>query len=156
SDLVPELDKLQRMLQGEQPVAALDYVRTLDAKYPGRACLQSMRVSLETAIGDPAAADSTLAAFLAQHPTNPVALAEKALQAATQADPLSGVNWLQQAIEACGTEMPARVYDAIGALALGLLSAGHVAPARAHLQLQLGLSQGRDERAVTTLLQLEG
>ncbi len=48
------------------------------------------------------------------------------------------------------------MYDAIGGLALVLLSAGHMVPARAHLQLQLGLSQGRDERAVSTLLQLEG
>jgi hypothetical protein len=154
-DLVQELDKLQRMLEGDQPVACLDYVRKLDEKYPGRACLQSMRVSLETAVGDPAA-DSTLASFLGKHPGNSVALAEKALQVATQGDPLSGIDWLQQAIEACGQEMPARVYDAIGALALVLLSAGHVAPARAHLQLQLGLSQARDERAVSTLLQLEG
>ncbi len=155
SDLVQELDKVQRMLEGEQPQACLDYVRKLDEKYPGRACLQSMRVSLETALGDPAA-DSTLAAFLKQHPGNPVALAEKALQSATQGDPLSGINWLQQSIEACGSEMPARVYDAIGGLALVLLSAGHMVPARAHLQLQLGLSQGRDEQAVSTLLQLEG
>jgi hypothetical protein len=154
-DLVQELDKLQRMLEGDQPTASLDYVRKLDEKYPGRACLQSMRVSLETAIGDPAAADSTLASFLKEHPDNSVALAEKALHAATQGDPISGIDWLQQAIEACGQEMPARVYDAIGALALVLLSAGHVAPARAHLQLQMGLSQGRDERAVSTLLQLE-
>ncbi len=143
------------MLEGEQPLACLDYVRKLDEKYPGRACLQSMRVSLETALSD-SAADSTLAAFLKQHPGNPIALAEKALQVATQGDPLAGIDWLQQAIEACGMEMPARVYDAIGGLALILLSAGHMVRARAHLQLQLGLSQGRDERAVSTLLQLEG
>jgi hypothetical protein len=156
ADLVQQLDKLQRMLEGDQPVACLDYVRKLDEKYPGRACLQSMRISLETAVGDPAAAETTLASFLKQHPDNCVALAEKALQTASQGDPLAGIIWLQQAIEACGSEMPARVYDAIGALALVLLSAGHVVPARAHLQLQLGLSQGRDQRAVSTLLQLEG
>ncbi|HEY2826613.1 MAG TPA: hypothetical protein VGJ04_03350, partial [Pirellulales bacterium] len=154
-DLVQELDKLQRMLEGEQAIGALDHVRKLDEKYPGRACLESMRVSLETAMGD-SAADATLASFLKQHPTNCVALSEKALQVATHGDPLAGIDWLQQAIEACGSEMPARVYDAIGALAMVLLSAGHVVPARAHMQLQLGLSQGRDERAVSTLLQLEG
>ena len=114
-DLVQELDKLQRMLEGDQPTACLDFVRKLDEKYPGRACLQSMRVSLETAVGDPALADSTLASFLKQHPDNSVALAEKALQVATQGDPLAGIDWLQKSIEACGQEMPARVYDAIGA-----------------------------------------
>src|SRR5262249_50871293 len=88
-------------------------------------------------------------------PDNSVALAEKALYQATQGDPLGGVDWLQRAIEACGQEMPARVYDAIGALGLVLLSAGHVVPARAHLQLQLGIGQGKDQRAVSTLLQVE-
>ncbi|HZZ30200.1 MAG TPA: tetratricopeptide repeat protein [Pirellulales bacterium] len=156
SDLVQELDKLQRMLEGEQASACLDAVRKLDEKYPGRACLQSMRVQLETALGDAAAAESTLAAFLKQHPENPIARSEKALHTAAQGDPLGAIIWLQQAIEACGTEMPSQVYDAIGALALVLLQGGHVVPARAHLQLQLGLSQGRDERAVSTLLQLEG
>ncbi|HTQ40534.1 MAG TPA: hypothetical protein VMJ32_16025 [Pirellulales bacterium] len=155
-DLVQELDKLQRMLEGNQPIACLDAVRKLDEKFPGRACLQSMRVSLETAAGDAAAAEVTLASFLKQHPENPVALAEQSLHAASQGDPLAGIAWLQRSIEACGTEMPAQVYDAIGALALVLLSAGHVVPARAHLQLQLGLSQARDERAVSALLQLEG
>jgi hypothetical protein len=156
ADLVPELDKLQRMLEGEQPSACLDTVRKLDEKYPGRACLQSMRLSLENALGEKAAAEATLAAFIKQHPDNSVALAESALQQASQADPLAGILTLQRAIEACGTEMPAQVYDAIGALALVLLSAGHVVPARAHLQLQLGLTQARDERAVSALLQLEG
>jgi hypothetical protein len=155
SDLVQDLDKVQGMLEGEQPAACLEYVRKLDEKHPGRACLQSMRVALETAIGDPGA-DATLASFLKQHPDNSIALAEKALQLATQGDPIGGIDWLQQAIEACGVEMPARVYDSIGALALALLSTGHFVPARAHLQLQLGLSQGRDERAISTLLQLEG
>ena len=79
SDLVMELDKVQRMLDGEQMVACLDYVRKLDEKFPGRACLQSIRVSLEDSVGDPEAAETTLAAFLKQNPDNAVALSEKAL-----------------------------------------------------------------------------
>ncbi len=156
SDLVQELDKVQRMLEGEQPTGCLDYVRKLDEKYPGRACLQSMRVSLENLVGDHAAAEATLANFLKQHPDNAVALAEKAVAVASGGDAQAGIVWLQQAIETCGQEMPARVYDAIGSLALVLLSAGHVVPARAHLQLQLGIAQGRDERALSALLQVEG
>ncbi len=156
ADLVQELDKVQRMLEGEQPTACLDYVRKLDEKYPGRACLQSMRVSLENLVGDHSAADATLAAFLKQHPDNPVAVAEKALAVASNGDAPGGIVWLQQAIEICGQEMPSRVYDAIGQLALVLLSAGHMVPARAHLQLQLGIAQGRDERALSALLQIEG
>ena len=155
ADLVQELDKVQRMLEGEQPLACLEHVRKLDEQYPGRACLQSIRLSLENAVGDHAAAEATLNKFLTQHPSNPVALAEKALFVAGHEDPLKGIDWLQQAIEACGQEMPVRVYDAVGILALMLLSARHIAPAQAHLQLQLGISQAKDERAMSALLQLE-
>src|SRR5437868_14937766 len=94
ADLVQELDKVQRMLEGEQPTACLDYVRKLDDKYPGRACLQSMRVSLENLVGDHVAADATLAAFLKQHPENAVALAEKALAVASGGDAPAGIVWM--------------------------------------------------------------
>jgi tetratricopeptide (TPR) repeat protein len=154
-DLVQELDKVQRMLEGDQPAACLDYLRKLDEKYPGRACLQSMRVPLEDTVGDREAAEATLAAFLKDHPDSAVALAEKALQLAGSGEPLGGIAWLQRAIVACSQEMPSQVYGAIGQLALALLSAGEFVPAYAHLQLQVGFSQGRDERAVAALLQVE-
>ncbi len=115
TDLQQELDKVERMLEGEQSKACLDYVRKLDEKYTGRACLQSIRISLENAMGDHAAAHATLATFLKQHPDNPVALAEQALDLAAHGDPLGGILWLQQALEICREEMPARVYDAVGA-----------------------------------------
>lgn len=154
-DLVQELDKVQRMLEGDQPTACLDYLRKLDEKYPGRACLQSMRVPLEATVGDHNAAEATLAAFLKDHPESAVALAEKALQLASGGEPIAGIVWLQRAIAACGQEMPSQVYDAIGELAVALLTAGEFVPAYAHLQLQVGFSQGRDERAIGALLQVE-
>ena len=76
TDLQQELDKVERMLEGEQSKACLDYVRKLDEKYTGRACLQSIRVSLENAVGDRGAAEKTVAAFLAKYPDNPVAVAD--------------------------------------------------------------------------------
>ena len=101
TDLQQELDKVERMLEGEQSKACLDYVRKLDEKYAGRACLQSIRISLENAVGDHEAAHGTLSAFLKQHPDNPVALAEQAIDQAAHGDPLAGIPWLQKALEVC-------------------------------------------------------
>ena len=84
------------MLEGEQPTACLDYVRKLDEKHPGRACLQSMRVSLENLVGDHAAADATLAAFLKQHPDNPVAWPRRRCHIAAAGDPWRASIWLQK------------------------------------------------------------
>src|SRR5690348_15944825 len=133
ADLTQELDKVTKLLEGEQPAACLDYVRKLDEKYPGRACLQSIRTNLENAVGDEAAANKSAESFLTSHPGNPVALALKAVQAAHD-DPVAGIPWLQKAFEASGQEMPVQVYYAAGALAMALLTAGHYLPARAHLQ----------------------
>jgi hypothetical protein len=154
ADLVQELDKVTRLLEAEQPSACLDYVRTLDEKHPGRACLQSIRANLENAVGDEAAASKSVTSFLEQHPTNPVALALKALQVA-QEDVLGGITWLQKALEASNQEMPVQLYDATGALAMALLAAGHFLPARALLQFQVGVTQAKDERALNALLQFE-
>jgi hypothetical protein len=154
ADLTQELDKVTKLLEGEQPTACLDYVRKLDEKHPGRACLQSIRTNLENAVGDEAAATKSAESFLTSHPSNPVALALKAVQAAHN-DPVAGISWLQKAFEASGQEMPVQVYDAAGALAMALLTAGHYLPARAHLQFQVGVTQAKDERALNALLQFE-
>jgi len=34
SDLVSELDKIQRMIEGDQRVACLDYITKLEGKHP--------------------------------------------------------------------------------------------------------------------------
>jgi hypothetical protein len=154
SDLGQELEKVTKLLEGEQPSACLDYVRKLDEKFPGRACLQSIRCNLENAVGDEVGAAKAVDSFLASHSSNPVALALKALQVA-QEDVLAGIPWLQRAFEASSQEMPVQVYDATGALAAALLAEGHYLPARAHLQFQVGITQARDERALTSLLQFE-
>ncbi len=155
SDIVPELDKVTRLLEGEQPTACLDYVRKLDEKYPGRACLQSIRVNLENAVGDREFAKSTLASLLEHQADNPVALSQKALEAA-QDNPLAGIAWLQKAFEASKSEMPVQVYDAAGILGMALLAEEHYLPARALFQFQVGVTQAKDERALNALLQFEG
>ena len=47
SDLTAELDKIQRMLDGEQRAACLEYIDTLEAKFPERACLLSIKAMLQ-------------------------------------------------------------------------------------------------------------
>jgi hypothetical protein len=44
-DLVGELDKIERMVEGEQFVACLDHVTKLDEKQPGRPCLLSWKLT---------------------------------------------------------------------------------------------------------------
>ncbi len=84
TDLTADLDKLSRMISGEQREAALDLVDKLDAKYPDRACLLSTKAMLESELGQPEKAAATVARFREKHPDNPVALAETAILQARQ------------------------------------------------------------------------
>jgi tetratricopeptide (TPR) repeat protein len=155
SDLVGELEKVERMIEGEQFVSCRDHIAKLDEKYPGRACLLSWKLLLEQMTGDREAATRTLAAFILQNPENPIALAETALERVQEGDVGTGIGFLQSAIEASGDQLSERVYAAIGAMGELLLMAQQVLPARAHLMLQIGMSGGSDQRPLEILMRLE-
>ncbi|HJS07403.1 MAG TPA: hypothetical protein VJ809_07065 [Pirellulales bacterium] len=155
SDLVGELDKIDRMIEGEQFVACRDHVAKLDEKTPGRPCLLSWKLLLEQMAGDREQATRTLTAFVAQHPNNPIALAETALARVQEGDVRVGIGFLQSAIEASGDQLHERVYAAIGAMGEILVVGQQFLPARAHLMLQLAMSGGKDERPLEVLMRLE-
>jgi tetratricopeptide (TPR) repeat protein len=155
SDLVGELDKIDRMIEGEQFVACRDHVAKLDEKTPGRPCLLSWKLLLEQMAGDRDQATRTLTAFVAQHPNNPIALAETALARVQEGDVRVGIGFLQSAIEASGEQLHERVYAAIGAMGEILVISQQFLPARAHLMLQLAMSGGKDERPLEVLMRLE-
>ncbi len=156
ADLVHDLDKLQRMVDGEQRIAALDYVTKLDAKYPGRACLLSARSLLETMLGKREEAAATVAAFREQSPDNPQALAHDALLHAGGERPVEAIRPLLLAIGASAEEMTKNVYDAIGMVAQALIDSGDFVPARALLTLQVNISQGTDQEALSRWLAFDG
>ena len=83
-DLVAELDKIEHMLDADQHAGCLDYIDSLENKYPDRACLLSVKALLEAQLGMEEKAQSTLARYTDKYPQNPVALAEKATLIADQ------------------------------------------------------------------------
>src|SRR4029079_6578136 len=97
SDLVGELDKIQRMLEGDQRADCLDHIERLEGKYPARACELASKAMLEAQLGQEAKAEATLATFSQKYPDNPVALAEKATLLATKEGSLAGIGPLQEA-----------------------------------------------------------
>src|SRR6188472_1988 len=65
SDLVGEIEKIHRMIEGEQPRAALRHVEQTLASHPGRASLLDLKTSLELSLGDLDAARETVTKFVA-------------------------------------------------------------------------------------------
>ena len=155
-DLFGELEQIQKMLDGEQRLACLEHVKQTEKKYPDRACLLAVKIMLEAALGNEDDARTTTDHFLKVHPSNPVALAERAIDLASQQKPVEAVSALQDAIAVLDKEIPTRVYDALGLVSQVLLASGMIVPARPHLIMQASLAGETDPRPLSLLLRLNG
>ena len=67
SDLVGEIEKIHRMIEGEQPRAALRHAEQTLATHPGRASLLDLKATLEMSLGDLDAARQTVKEFVAKN-----------------------------------------------------------------------------------------
>jgi tetratricopeptide (TPR) repeat protein len=79
SELVGDLEQLERLTEGQQYAAALAEVEKLSQRYPGRACLMAHRTRLQLATKKFAEAAAGSMAFLEACPDNPVALGQAAV-----------------------------------------------------------------------------
>ena len=153
-DLLAELEKIQRMLEGEQRAGCLDYIDTLETKFPERACLLSIKAMLEAQLGQEVKAEATLATFVSKFPDNPVALAEAATLKASKDGGTAAIEPLQEALEKCSDQIPPQVYDAIGLVARALVGDNQLIAARAHVVLQLGIGGTKDQQPMQLLMRL--
>ena len=154
SDLVAELEQIQRTLEGEQRLAALDRVRKSRAQHGDRACLLAIECLLEDDLEQTDKHAATLAVFAEKFPTNPVVLAETSLSLADAEGPQAGVVPLQRAIAAINEQIPGRVFEAIGILGRLLVGRGLIMSGRAHLLLELALSGGEAQTTLELLTRI--
>jgi hypothetical protein len=155
TEFVPELEKLQRMVEGDQRAAALELVDKLAEKYPDRACLLATKFALEADLGHTEQASAVAARFQEKHPDNPVALAALAVSVARDDAPRA-VRLLQEAIFKAGNQLPLQVYDALSVVGVALFGSGAIPAARAHWMLQFSFSGGKDEQVLRLIMQLQG
>ena len=154
SDLVGEIEKIHRMIEGEQPRAALRHVEQTLATHPGRASLLDLKATLELSLGDLDAARQTVKEFVAKNRDSPTAHACEAILLAEDDKPREAVDSLQRALAMVEREMPLRVFEALGAVGGALLEAGHILAAQAHLWLHAALAPKDDTRSREVLAAL--
>jgi hypothetical protein len=153
-DLVGEIEKIHRMIEGDQPRAALRHAEQTLAKYPRRASLLDLKATLELALGETDAARATIDEFLKAEPENPSGHACRAMLLATTEGGRSAVAALQRGLALVDREMPQRVFEAIGVVGRALLTEGHIVAAQAHLWFHVSLAPKDDPRALDLLLSL--
>ncbi len=145
-DFLGELQKIDRMVEGEQFHACLQTIDQLLKQEPGRnrECLLATKGLLLRVTGQAEAAKAHAGDFLAKHPDNEIALAESAILAAED-NARHALEMLQGALKAAGGTISPRTYEAMGVAAAGLLDEGYWLPGRALLQLQVAISDEHEE-----------
>jgi tetratricopeptide (TPR) repeat protein len=154
SDLVGEIERIHRMIEGEQPRAALRHVEQTLASHPGRASLLDLKASLELSLEQIDSARETVQEFVRLHPESPTAHACDALLLAETGDVRDSIASLQKALSLVERDMPLRVYEAMGAVGAALLESGHILAAQAHLWLHAALAPKEDTRSREVLAAL--
>lgn len=152
-DLAGDLQKIERMIDGDQHVACLKHLERLEEKNPDRACLLAAKTLVLRLLDRAEDAGAAAAKFLENHPDNPIALAESAMAAMLSGDGRGAVTAVSKAISASGDSIHGRVYEAIGVVAIGLAAEGQVLAPRALCLMQLALRRD-DQRAMEFLLRL--
>jgi hypothetical protein len=153
--LLGDLQKMQRMLEGEQFQACLRHVEQLDKTNPDQPCLLSIKTLLLRILNRFDEARDTAARFLEKHPDNPIALAESAILAAINEEGHQAMRLILRAVNVSLGGMHARVYQGMDAISRMLAADGHFMAARALATLQLNVRR-EDREAVEFLLQLNG
>ncbi|MCA9229743.1 MAG: SEC-C domain-containing protein [Planctomycetales bacterium] len=154
ADLATEIEKVQKMVDGEQPHAALRHVERLLEKQPQRESLLDLCIALQLALHEFDAAREQIDLFRRVHPRNPSAHAQAALLAAATATGTEAIGPLQDALELLEDDMPLRVLEAIGGVGQALLIEGELVAARGHLLLYATIAPEQDNRAVELLLRM--
>ena len=154
SDIVDHIETIQKMLDGEQRKACLDYVVNLEKTVPDRPFLLLVRSMLEIDLDRLDAAEKTVRRYRETHPDDAVAHSQTAVWQAARGEAAEAVGPLQEAIRLCGEKMPSRVYDAIGMVAAQLFAEGFVIAAKTHLMFQIIITNGEDRQAAAMLSQI--
>jgi hypothetical protein len=153
NDMLPELEKLDRMLEGQQFHAALQHIERLEPNYGDRACLLAIKSMVQRILDKTDEAQATATKFLEKHPHNPIALAESAILTAGADGGRAAIGLLQRAISASSQQLEARVYEAIRVVGAVLAAEGEFLPARALAMLQTALNR-EDSQAMELMVRL--
>ncbi|MFO0906539.1 MAG: hypothetical protein U0939_26275 [Pirellulales bacterium] len=138
NDILPELEKVFRAIEGDQRNSAIDQINKLMDFKGKRMSLLALKAELQLAKEDEQGATQTTNEFLQKDPSNPLALSLATLAAAQRLDVVAAVQKLNRALE---TSIERKVlhetlFQAIEGVASVMLGTGDVLGARAYFLLE--------------------
>ena len=133
-DFVSELEKIDRMIEGEQFIACIQHIDQHEQKGQYRACLMSIKSELLRVTSQIDGAGAYAADFIERFPQSSTAWSEAALLSAVSEGGQAGMSKLQRAIALCDGNIQSRVYEAAAVVANVLIQEGRWGAGRALLQ----------------------
>ena len=153
SELVGDLEQIDRLTEGQQYAAALAEVEKLTQRHPGKACLMAHRTRLQLATKKFAEAAAGSMAFLEACPDNPVALGQAAVTEALVGRMQEAMSLFDQArdkarataAETPATEVPRDLLRTAQTLVQAASQTGHPGCAQGIVEWLIDKSLGSEE-----------
>ena len=153
SELMGDLEQIDRLTDGQQYAAALAEVERLTERHPGRACLMAHRTRLQLATKKFAEAAAGSMAFLEACPDNPVAMGQAAVTEALVGRMQEAMSLFDQArdkaremaTETPGTEAPRDLLRTAQTLVQAAAQTGHPGCAQGIMEWLIDKSLGSEE-----------
>jgi tetratricopeptide (TPR) repeat protein len=154
-DIISDLERIHRMIDGEQRLAALEKIEKLLRQYPRRPALLCEKARVHIQLEQWAEAHESVATLLAEDQQSMTGLSLRSLLSIHDGDLGQAVQDVHAALRLANRIITASVYEAVFSLCLGFLSSGNALAARSYLMLLVSLSRGEDRRALALLLELD-
>ena len=150
-----DLDRIQRMIEGEQRLAAIEKIDALLKKHPEKTALLMLKAEVYFQLNEIEKVEPIIAQVLELEPSNPSALAMRVLITITNngtvVEVLTGIQHALHCVESLMTRV---VYDALYATIVFLISNGYPFSAKGYLQFAVMVSDNKDPRCISLLNQL--
>jgi hypothetical protein len=140
-DLVLELEKIDRMLEGEQFTACIQHIDRLEEKGQYRDCLMAIKSEMLRITNQVDRAQAYAAEFTERFPQNATAWAESAILSLTSESGQAAMGKLQRAIRLCDGRFDSRICEAVYVVANAMIEEGHWISGRGLLQLLTSLAR---------------
>lgn len=153
-DILNDLDRVLRMFDGEQRLAAKEKLGRLLQKYPERAALLVLNAFSELQLGDREKAEQAINRVLEVHGDNPVGLALSAVLDVEDSDTKTAVTKIQRSLESMSEFSPGPIQDAVRAVADAMLAEGNVLGARGHYLMLAAMEDPEESWGTASILRM--
>ena len=151
-DIISDIERIERMLQGEQRTSALDKINKLLEKHVDRPALLSLKALVLLELEQNSQADEVVERLLEIEPHNSSALALKAERLAREGDLPGGLRELHGALRFSEGVLSRIVYRSYLSVCVVLIESGEFISGYAHLLTLVAITKGQDRASAGLLV----